>query len=71
MVSFENLKKLARTLRIAFLVLMAVMVCYRGSTFNDTHGTGVVPVTMCLGTAVLLGLLAFALAAKNSSEQSS
>jgi hypothetical protein len=70
MVSFENLKKIARTLRIAFLVVMAVAICYRGSTFNDIHGTGIVPVIMCLATAVSLGLLAFALAAKNSATES-
>jgi hypothetical protein len=55
----ENLSKIARMAKIIGMILVAIAICWRGTTFSDPVGSGVVPVLMCLAAGVSLALLAF------------
>jgi hypothetical protein len=68
---FEKLNRIAKLTKIAFMVLVAIAICWRGTTFNDPIGSGVVPVLMCLGAGVSLTLLAFSMLATPSQTSTS
>jgi hypothetical protein len=55
-----------RRIKMLLLVLAAILICWRGMTYNDPTGAGVVPILMCglMGFALLL--LSLGLASKSS-----
>ncbi len=57
----EKLNQIGKFVKTAAMVLAAIAICWRGTTFNDPVGSGIVPVLMCLGAGVSLTLLAFSL----------
>jgi hypothetical protein len=47
-------------------MVAAVMVCWRGMTYNDPAGSGIIPILLCGLMGLALLMLSFGVATKSS-----
>ena len=55
-----------RRIKMLLLVAAAALICWRGTTYNDPTGVGIVPILMCGLMGLALLMLSFGLATKSS-----
>jgi hypothetical protein len=66
----EKAESIYRAFKAFLLLAAAVVLCWRGTTFVDTSGNGVIPTAMCLGMAVCLGLVAMSITMRSTDSSS-
>ncbi len=57
---------LIRRFKMVLLLAFALIMVYRGTTYSDPVGSGVIPVVMCALMALVLSMLSLGLATKAS-----